>query len=125
MHTYVHTYMYRKCHYSLTLFVSTDRGSPRNVKATSIVPASLRVQWEPPSDIQKGSITGYVIQYSRIGSNDEKTINMRGETTEYTIQNLVAFEGYSVRVATIKDNKTFPFSDDVVENAGEDSKLCM
>ena len=116
--------MYIHC-LCINLSVFIGRGSPRNVEATSIDPASLRVQWEPPPDINKASITGYVIEYTRIGSNDKETTKVARRVTSHTIQELVASQGYLVRVATMKDNKIFAFSDDVVQNAGEDGKLCM
>ena len=106
------------------MFVSAAHGLPQNIAATSTDPASLRVHWEPPSDMHEGSITGYVIQYTRIGSNDKKNIKVDRETT-HTISGLVACEGYSVQVATMTDNATGPFSDAVVEVAGEDGELCI
>ena len=106
------------------MFVFTAHGLPQNIMVTSTDPASLRVHWEPPSDMHEGSITGYVIQYTRIGSNDKKNIKVDRETT-HTISGLVACEGYSVQVATMTDNATGPFSDAVVEVAGEDGELCM
>ena len=107
------------------MFVSIAISLPQDVTVASSDPASLEVRWEPPSDIQKGSITGYKIECTRIGSNDKKSIKVSREETTRTIPGLVACQRYSVHVATIKDNTTGPFSDDVEGVAGEDGELCI
>ena len=105
--------------------VSIARGLPQNIVVTSTNPASLTVQWEPPSDIPRESITGYMIKYTRIGSSDKK-IKVDRETT-HTISGLVPCEEYSVQVATVKDDTTesFNFSNVMEGVAGEDSELCI
>ena len=107
------------------MFVSTAISLPQDVTVTSTVPASLEVHWESPSDIHKESITGYKIECIGIGHNDKKSIKVSREETTRTIPGLVACQRYSVHVATIKDNTTGPFSDDVEGVAGEDGELCI
>ena len=130
LQTLTHTYIYIHAYtgnVSVNMFVSTARGLPQNIMVTSTERASLRVQWEPPSDIPRESITGYMIKYTRIGSNDKGGIKV--EETTHTISGLVACEGYSVQVATLKDDTTgslkFNFSNAVEGVAGEDGELCI
>ena len=91
-------------------------------------PASLNVSWRVP--VQRdcnGPITGYVIQYTRVGSSDMMSVNVTGETngtTVMTISGLVAYVNYSVIVAAMTVNGTGPFSDPpVVGRSGEDGEL--
>ena len=90
----------------------------------SITPASLRVSLQPPLEIHRnGPITGYVIQYTRVGSSDMMSVNVTSGTT-HTISGLVAYVNYSVIVAAMTVNGTGPFSDPpVVGRSGEDSEL--
>ena len=87
--------------------------------AISVSPSSLRVSWQPPPEIdQNGVVTGYVIEYTRVGqSSDMVTVTSR---TTHTISGLVASAVYSVRVAAMTSNGTGPFSDSV---EGEDSEF--
>ena len=67
--------------------------------------------------------TGYVIQYSKDGSQYEtKSVNVASGTT-HIISGLVACTKYSVKVAAINDGRPGPFSESVVETSGEDGKL--
>ena len=96
---------------------------PQNVMVTSVNPASLRVSWQLPSVINRnGPITGHVIQYTRVGSQDMERMNVPSGTT-HTISGLVACTKYSVTVAAVNDNGTGPFSEPVVQTSGEDSEL--
>jgi len=93
---------------------------PRNVKVTSVKPASLMVSWQPPFEIHhNGPLTGYVIQYTR--GDIMNDIFTRGTTL--TISRLVALVDYSVRVAARNANGTGPFSNPVVQRSGENGKL--
>ena len=85
-------------------------------------PASLRVSLQPPLEINRnGPITGYMIQYTRVGSSDMMSVNVTSGTT-YTLSGLVAYVNYSVIVAAVTVNGTGPFSDPpVVGRSGEDS----
>ena len=98
--------------------------SPLNVMVTSVDPASLGVSWDPPLEIDRnGPITGYVIQYTRVGSSDMMSVNVASGTT-HTISGLVAYVNYSVIVAAMTVNGTGPFSDPpVVGRSGEDGEL--
>ena len=102
--------------------------SPRTVMVESHNLASLMVSWRPPvQGGRNGPITGYTINYTRVGSSDVMSINVTGETsgtTFITISGLVAYVNYSVIVAAITVNGTGPFSDPpVVGRSGEDSEL--
>ena len=101
---------------------------PQNVVVSSTNPASLRVEWQLPSEIYHNiSITGHVIQYTRIRSNDVMTMNVDSGTT-HTILGLVACTEYSIRVAAKTINATGLFSKPELQVSGEDSesyKYCM
>ena len=87
-------------------------------------PASLRVSLQPPRKIYRnGPITGYVIQYTRVGSSDMMSVNV-ASGTRHKISGLVAYVNYSVIVAAMNVNGTGPFSDPpVVGRSGEDGEL--
>ena len=65
----------------------------------------------------RGSITGHVIQYTRVRSSDPITINVTSGTT-HTISGLTANVEYSVKVATVNTSGTGAFSDPVVQASG-------
>ena len=96
---------------------------PQNVTLTGDDPASLIVSWDPPLEINhNGVITGYVIDYTRVGSNDMMSVNGNSGTT-YTISGLVAYVNYSVIVAAVNVNGTGNFSNRMVGRSGEDGEL--
>ena len=97
---------------------------PRKVHVTSHNPASLMVTFEqPPLIDHNGEITGYTIQYTRVGSSDTMSVNVTSGTT-HTISGLVAYVNYSVIVAAVNVNGTGPFSDPpVIGRSGEDGEL--
>ena len=96
---------------------------PQNVIVSSVNPASLNVSWQPPLEIDlNGPITGYVIQYTRVGSSDMMSVNVTSGTTQ-TISGLAAYVNYSVTVAAMTLNGTGPFSNPVVERSGEFGEL--
>ena len=96
---------------------------PLNVMVTSVNPASLEVSWQPPLEIDhNGPITGYVIQYTRVGSSDIMSENVNSGTT-HTISGLVAYVDYSVIVAAVNVNGTGSLSNPMMETSGEDSEL--
>ena len=96
---------------------------PQNVMVTSIEPALLMVSWQPPMQINhNGQITDYVINYTRVGSNDMNETVISETTTTYTISKLVAYVNYSVTVAAVNVNGTGPFSSPVVQLSGENSE---
>ena len=89
---------------------------------TSTDPASLRVQWQLPSEMYHNIlITGHVIQYTRIRSTDVMKMNVDSGTT-HTISGLVACTVYSIRVAAKTINATGPFSKPELQVSGEDSE---
>ena len=91
---------------------------------TGVPRASLMVSWQPPLPIDhNGPITGYMIQYTRIGSNDPFTMNYDSTTRQVTIPSLIAYVNYSVRITTVNSAGTGTFSDPVVERSGEDGEL--
>ena len=87
-------------------------------------PASLNVSWQPPvQEGRNGPITGYIINYTRVGSSDMMSMNVTSGTT-HTISGLVAYVNYSVIVAAMTVNGTGPFiNSSVVGRSGEDSEL--
>ena len=97
---------------------------PRHIMMESHNPASLMVSWDPPMRRDRnGPITGYVIQYTRVGSSDMMSVNVTSGT-RYTLSGLVAYVNYSVIVAAMTVNGTGPFSDPpVVGRSGEDGEL--
>ena len=99
--------------------------SPQSVMITSVNPASLMVSWQPPPPIDhNGPITGYVIQYTRVGSSDMMSVNVNSDTaTQYTISELVALVNYSVTLAAVNINGTGPFGNPVMGRSREDSEL--
>ena len=96
---------------------------PQMVMVTSVDPASLNVSWQPPPPIDhNGPITGYVIQYTRVGSSNAMTMNFTNETARDIILRLAAFVRYSVMVAAVNSAGTGMFSDDMTVRSGEDGK---
>ena len=91
---------------------------------TSVDPASLEVSWKRPPNVNRnGPITGYVIQYTRVGSSDMMIENVNSGLSR-TITGLVAYVNYSVVVAAVNVNGTGPFSNPpVVGRSGEDGEL--
>lgn len=99
---------------------------PQNIKVLSDDPASLKVSWQPPLERDcNGAITGYVIQYTRVGifESDDKMILNVSNVTMLTISGLIANDKYKVTVAAVNKNGTGPFSKPVFETSGEDSEL--
>ena len=96
---------------------------PLNVMVTSVNPLSLMVSWQPLPEIElNGQITGYVIQYTRVGSSDIMSENVNSGTT-HIISGLVAYVNYSVTVAAVNINGIGPFSNPVVGRSGDDGEL--
>ena len=96
---------------------------PQNVMVTSVNPASLMVSWQLPLEIgRNGPITGYVIRYNRVGSDDIMHVDVVNRNI-YTISGLVAYVDYSVIVAAMTVNGTGPFNSPVVGRSGDESEL--
>ena len=82
------------------------------------------MSWQPLSERNSNEpITGYVIQYGRVGSDDNMIENVPSGTTSTTISGLHACTEYSVTVAAVNANGTGPFSNPVVVTSGKDSEL--
>ena len=94
--------------------------APINITVMSAHPGSLNISWDPPPEIdQNGPITGYVIRYSRDGSNvtmEDTVINRR----TYTITELLPYVNYSVEIAAMNVNGTGNYSDPVIELSGHE-----
>ena len=108
----------QRCHVSYNSTVPSS--SPYNITVTSINPASLGVSWDPPLEMHhNGPITGYMIQYTRVGSSDMMSVNVTSGTT-HTISGLAVLIQHSVIVAAMTVNGTGPFSSPpVVGRSGE------
>ena len=94
---------------------------PQSIMITKADPASLKVSWQPPLLSHSLPITGYVIQYTKDGSQDviKETIN----GTTHTISELVPCTKYLVKVAAMNGNRTGPFSEPVEEISGENGNI--
>ena len=97
---------------------------PQNIKVTNDDPAALVVSWKPPLEENDDlPITGYVIQYARVGKDiDDMIVNVSNDTT-YMITGLYANAQYKVTVAAVNVYGTGPFSKPVLQCSGEDSEL--
>ena len=106
----------------MSYYNSTAPSSPpQNFMVTSVPRASLMVSWQPPLEINhNGIITGYEIQYTRVGSSDPMA--MEG-SSGITIPGLVAFVNYSVVVAAVNSAGIGTFSDPMVVRSGQDGEL--
>ena len=84
------------------------------------------MSWQPPLEGDRnGTITGYVIQYTRVGifnSDDTMILNVTNATT-FVISGLIACAEYKVSVAAVNKNGAGPFSKPEVATSGEDSEL--
>ena len=77
------------------------------------------MSWQPPLKVNcNGAITGYVIQYGRVGLDDNMIVNVPNETT-LEIPGLFAYVEYSVKVAAVNAKGTGPFSKPVVQRSGD------
>ena len=82
------------------------------------------MSWQPLPEIHSNEpITGYVIQYGRVGLDDKMIENVPSGTTSTTMSGLHACAEYSVTVAAVNANGPGPFSNPVVATSGEDSEL--
>ena len=84
------------------------------------------MSWQPPLEGDgNGTITGYVIQYTRVGNfeSDDKMILNVPNTTMFVISGLIACVEYKVSVAAVNKNGTGPFSKLELAISGEDSEL--
>ena len=94
---------------------------PQSVTVSSINPASLKVLWQAPLELnQNGPLTGYMFQYTRSGIVMKETV---ANGVIYVISGLVPFANYSVKMAAMTINGTGPFSTDIIQVSGEGSRL--
>ena len=117
--------IHNKLFQGMSCYNSTVPSSPpQSVMVESHNPASLMVSWQlPVRRDRNGDITGYMINYTRVGSSDMMSVTVTSGTTR-TISGLVAYVNYSVVVAAMTVNGTGPFSDPpVVGRSGEDGEL--
>ena len=81
------------------------------------------MSWQPPLEEHcNGTITGYVVQYAKVGSDDKMIKNVSNETN-LAISGLFACAEYSVKVAAVSVKGAGPFSNPINATSGEDSKL--
>ena len=107
----------------MSCYNSTVSGSsPQNIVVKSVNPASLMVKFQQPSLIDRnGEISGYVIQYTRVGSQIVTSETVASGTT-HTISGLLAYVNYSISVAAVNINGTGRSSNPVVQRSGQDSE---
>ena len=86
---------------------------------------SITVQWGPVECRHRnGEITGYSVQYERVGSGNRQTMSLVGDTTtETTISGLESSSNYSIQVAAVNRVGTGAYSNFFVETL--DSKCLM
>ena len=109
----------------MSCYNSTAPSSPpMSVMVTGVDRALLMVSWQPPRAIDhNGEITGYQINYTRVGFSNTMTMNFNSETRQGTLSGLVAFVEYSVRIAAVNSAGTGTFSNATIERSGQDGEL--
>ena len=81
------------------------------------------VSWQPPIEFNhNGVITGYMIKYARVGSDDIMIMNVPNQTT-CKIPKLFPCTEYSVTVAAVNANGIGPYSKPVEAISGEHGEL--
>ena len=105
-------------------------GPPTNVKGTAQNSTTISVSWGPVVEQDRnGIIKGYEIIYQALpnGSNMEKMVNISTENQESeqdtTLDGLNEFTNYSIRVLAFTSEGNGPFSDAIVVQTQQDSKL--
>ena len=105
-------------------------GPPTNVKATAQNSTTISVSWGPVVEQDRnGIIKGYEIIYQALpnGSNMAKMINISTENQESeqdtTLDGLNEFTNYSIRLLAFTSEGNGPFSDAIVVQTQQDSKL--
>ena len=78
---------------------------PSSVSVSEVTSSSMTVQWGPVDCIQRnGDITGYSVQYKKVGSVSTHNRTVSGSnTSEAIIMNLMPSTMYIVQVAAIND----------------------
>ena len=106
----------------MSYYSTAPSSPPLNIEVASADPATLEVSWQPPSENNcNGAITGYVIQYARVGSDDNMVVNILD--ISLALSGLFACAEYSVTVAAVNVNGTGPFSKPVLATSGEYGEL--
>ena len=83
------------------------------------------MSWIPPLLVDhNGDLTGYTLLYSKVDSDNVKTVQLLPNVTMYEITQLVPSTEYTVQVSCINANGTGPFSTSIIVLSGSDSKLC-
>ena len=72
--------------------------------------------------VRNGELTGYMINYTRVDTDELQVMMVGGDTVALYISGLAAFTNYSVQVAAVNINGTGPFSDSVIGLSGQDSE---
>ena len=105
-------------------------GPPTSVKATAQNSTTISVSWGPVVEQDRnGIIKGYEIIYQALpnGRNLAKMINISTENQESeqdtTLVGLNEFTNYSIRVLAFTSEGNGPFSDAIVVQTQQDSKL--
>ena len=98
---------------------------PQQVIVTSVDSTTMKVSWKPPPMIHhNGLLTGYIIQYTSVGSSDTTSVTVTSGNT-FIISGLDK-SNYSVSVAATNINGTGPFSTPTVLAPGEDdTSMCF
>ena len=85
-------------------------------------PRSLIISWQPPppSD-HNGELTGYMVQYTRVGSNTTHEVFTADTTITVSMLSGV-YANYSVKVAAVNTNGTGSYGNPVVQMSGQGCK---
>ena len=86
-----------------------------------IDPAMITVTYSSPlMQLHNGDLTGYVIKYTRVDTDESQMITVNGDASNSVISGILAFTNYSVQVAAMNINGTGPFSVPVIGLSGQD-----
>ena len=95
-------------------------GAPEEFTSSSVESRSLTVLWGAvPCPNQRGSITGYKLQYS----NGSFIVSTTGEESrQHVLSGLTPFTSYSVQVAAVNAGGTGPYSTALTVETLQDSE---
>ena len=91
------------------LYYAVPSGSPTHVHAVAMNGTAIYISWEGIACTQQnGEIIGYIVAYSRVGGDRERTLMPMKNTAAIT--GLEPLSEYTVKVAAMNSNGTGSFS---------------